>query len=795
MFQIRRNAYRSLSSPSRTLSSPQPQRKREAEPNDHDAALEHRRQHSENTGAVTRDEYPQAHRSLRLAFRDDGSPASRLRNLSSTSDVVELRSPAKRARTPTAADYHNAPHDDGPFCPPATTAFPSRSRSMPSAAKTPVKSGEYVVGGVNVTAETAELSYDHEDNEGRCLPAFPVSSVKRHPAETSGEAWGSPPRSKEVRRRATLTRLLFDCHHQSVSPALSFISYLAAKKEDKDRLTRLPEAATYQASPQATLHTSPGLEPHTGSWSPSALEAFANEDHIKSGQYRQSEQPHQQHHQTPFFEEHGRRSTPPAYGASGLSPSIGGVAIRGSPIATSAEREQARRGATTPAPGHGTGRPAPQSEPSNRAGHQSPAADGADPWTDQQPSSEGRETVRVRMGQPPPSGVGGARGGVTLRGSPVESPPMMPPPPPRYFPGAVYSAPSPYHGGMPLPASTHHSPPAMALPHPHQPSPAAGKENNTCSPASAAVPPPPPSSSSADFKPCSCKKSKCLKLYCECFKAQRMCGVHCKCADCHNSPRFADIRNKAIADTIAKKPRAFDGAIVSGACKCKNTACLKKYCECYSAGILCGDKCKCVDCKNYLGSEELIQKRRKDGDRAGLAVATAVAPAPAPMAGGAVYHHPTGSFVMQGMHPAVAAQYGYNPHGWQHQGMMPPGMMAQGLPPPMAQPRPQFVNTSPYRSRAGAGGSSPSSAARRQARGPRQVPAALGGVRRPVPLPSSPQDERAPSAKKRYFGPELPATSNEVAMKIFAFVDNESRFTSSLACKEWNDLVKQSFQR
>ena len=252
MFQIRRNAYRSLSSPSRTLSSPQPQRKREAEPNDHDAALEHRRQHSENTGAVTRDEYPQAHRSLRLAFRDDGSPSSRsrLRNLSSTSDVVELRSPAKRARTPTAADYHNAPHDDGPFCPPATTAFPSRSRSMPSAAKTPVKSGEYVVGGVNVTAETAELSYDHEDNEGRCLPAFPVSSVKRHPAETSGEAWGSPPRSKEVRRRATLTRLLSDCHHQSVSPALSFISYLAAKRRTRIDLPGSPRRRRTRPRPR-----------------------------------------------------------------------------------------------------------------------------------------------------------------------------------------------------------------------------------------------------------------------------------------------------------------------------------------------------------------------------------------------------------------------------------------------------------------------------------------------------------------------------------------------------------------
>ena len=121
-------------------------------------------------------------------------------------------------------------------------------------------------------------------------------------------------------------------------------------------------------------------------------------------------------------------------------------------------------------------------------------------------------------------------------------------------------------------------------------------------------------------------------------------------------------------------------------------------------------------------------------------------------------------------------------------------MMAQGLPPPVAHPRPQFVNTSPYRARSGEGGS-PSASVRRQGRGPRQVPAALGGVRRPVPLPSSPSGSASGAGQKRYFGPELPATSNEVAMKIFAFVDNESRFTSSLACKEWNDLVKQSFQR
>ncbi len=34
-------------------------------------------------------------------------------------------------------------------------------------------------------------------------------------------------------------------------------------------------------------------------------------------------------------------------------------------------------------------------------------------------------------------------------------------------------------------------------------------------------------------------------------------------------------------------------------CNCKKSGCLKKYCECFQAGIVCSDICKCVDCKNF----------------------------------------------------------------------------------------------------------------------------------------------------------------------------------------------------
>ena len=120
---------------------------------------------------------------------------------------------------------------------------------------------------------------------------------------------------------------------------------------------------------------------------------------------------------------------------------------------------------------------------------------------------------------------------------------------------------------------------------------------------------------------CNCKNSKCLKLYCDCFRINGFCGSRCNCIGCENTKESKQ-REARVAFLLKKNPLTFKPIVTTNeqgkeekfhnrGCNCKKNNCQKNYCECYQFGVKCGQHCKCVNCLNCENSNVTESKSIK----------------------------------------------------------------------------------------------------------------------------------------------------------------------------------------
>ena len=114
---------------------------------------------------------------------------------------------------------------------------------------------------------------------------------------------------------------------------------------------------------------------------------------------------------------------------------------------------------------------------------------------------------------------------------------------------------------------------------------------------------------------CNCKKTECLKLYCDCFANGEKC-IDCNCRNCWNIIGNELVIKKVYDEVVGKNPISlklnFQKERIINGCNCSKSNCLKKYCECYKAGLKCSSCCRCRICDNGKKIENNKNKEVKN---------------------------------------------------------------------------------------------------------------------------------------------------------------------------------------
>ncbi|MBA0573536.1 hypothetical protein Golob_000806 [Gossypium lobatum] len=96
-------------------------------------------------------------------------------------------------------------------------------------------------------------------------------------------------------------------------------------------------------------------------------------------------------------------------------------------------------------------------------------------------------------------------------------------------------------------------------------------------------------------KRCNCKKTKCLKLYCDCFAAGIYCAEPCSCQGCFNRPKYEETVLETRKQIESRNPLAFAPKIVQPVTEFRLSN---------RANVGCSIGCRCEGCKNVYGKKE-----------------------------------------------------------------------------------------------------------------------------------------------------------------------------------------------